>query len=322
MTPTFNNRLSSIFLRFAISTGILIFLFLRIDFKNFFHIIKTANLKILLFVFFLNLSVYFLAFLRWMITVKNLKIEIPWRILLESFCGGVFFNLFLPSTIGGDIVRIADLSLRFHKAKEVTASVFLDRLSGYLGLEIMLIFALILGYKLIFDRLIFFIALGFSALLFALLFVLFNNFLYTKLNRFLQRFNNRFFSNLAQIHNYIYYFKYQKIAAFNSILISLFIQVIGVWGGFFTMLSFDKLINIGYFFILVPLIGAITVLPISIGGLGVREATIVYFFSRLNLSPDICLAVSLLGFAFNILISGLGGIYYALTLHFRRIQSH
>jgi len=322
MTPTFNNRLSSIFLRFAISTGILIFLFLRIDFKNFFHIIKTANLKILLFVFFLNLSVYFLAFLRWMITVKNLKIEIPWRILLESFCGGVFFNLFLPSTIGGDIVRIADLSLRFHKAKEVTASVFLDRLSGYLGLEIMLIFALILVYKLIFDRLIFFIALGFSALLFALLFVLFNNFLYTKLNRFLQRFNNRFFSNLAQIHNYIYYFKYQKIAAFNSILISLFIQVIGVWGGFFTMLSFDKLINIGYFFILVPLIGAITVLPISIGGLGVREATIVYFFSRLNLSPDICLAVSLLGFAFNILISGLGGIYYALTLHFRRIQSH
>ena len=69
--------------------------------------------------------------------------------------------------------------------------------------------------------------------------------------------------------------------------------------------------------VLPPLAAVITSLPISIGGLGVRENTLVGLFGGLGFTPEVSTAMSLLGYVAGILASLLGGAAFVL----RRIES-
>ena len=64
------------------------------------------------------------------------------------------------------------------------------------------------------------------------------------------------------------------------------------------------------FLIVMPIIGAISLMPISIGGLGVRDAAVVFFFAKIGIARDAAFAMSLLNFVFIILYSAAAGIVY------------
>ena len=72
-----------------------------------------------------------------------------------------------------------------------------------------------------------------------------------------------------------------------------------------------------YFMSFQPTAAVIASLPISIGGLGVRENTLVGLFGGLGFTPEISTAMSLLGYVAGILASLLGGVAFVL----RRIES-
>ena len=71
-----------------------------------------------------------------------------------------------------------------------------------------------------------------------------------------------------------------------------------------------------------PIIGAITLLPISIGGLGLRKNTTMLFFTQAGVSKDMAVAMSLLNFSFIVAYGAIGGLIYVFTLHYRRQQPH
>ncbi len=81
-------------------------------------------------------------------------------------------------------------------------------------------------------------------------------------------------------------------------------------------------INMAYFFVYLPIIGAITLLPISIGGLGLRDATTVFFFAQAGVSKDMAFAMSLINFSFIVFYASIGGLIYVFTVHHRRIPHH
>jgi len=84
-------------------------------------------------------------------------------------------------------------------------------------------------------------------------------------------------------------------------------------------LSLGTRINPIYFFILVPIISAISALPISVAGLGLREASSMYFFTNVGMSGEVALTVALLAFFMFFLIGLAGGIIYVLTFSQHRI---
>jgi hypothetical protein len=61
-------------------------------------------------------------------------------------------------------------------------------------------------------------------------------------------------------------------------------------------------------------------LPISIGGLGVRENMTVLFFAKAGINQNSAVAMSLLNFLFILVYGAIGGLVYVLTIHHRRIQ--
>jgi len=317
-------KLFSLILRLSISVILLVLLFKfkNIDIKALFENIKNIDKSLLFlagFIFSLN---YLLCFLRWRMLLAATGINLPAIRLITSFCGGVFFNLFLPSTIGGDVARSIDLAAYTKRPSEVVATVFLDRLSGYIGLVILVLFSLFLGWGLIRDNTSVIISVVIiTAILIGVLLFLFNNFLFSKVNRYLHSPDaGRIRQALKNLHRDIHHFRTHKRMIINNLLLSIAIQMTSPISAYMIALSLGLKIKIIYFFIFLPIIGAITLLPISIGGLGLRENLTVFFFVKVGVAENPALLISLLTFFFLLICGALGGLIYVLTVHTRRIQ--
>ena len=314
-------KIFAIFFRVAISLVILFFLFKNIDEKSFAQIIKNAD-KALLFLSFLVLFCgYVLGLFRWKMLLHAVNIRLPLKRVVTSYSAGVFFSLFLPSTIGGDFMRSVDLSVYTKKPKEVIATVFLDRLSGFIGLVILAIFSMFFGRKFLGDKsVVLSLAVIISILIISLL-ILFNKFLYSKINKLLKSPNaGDLREMITSLHEEIHVFRQKKAVAINNIILSIAIQIILPVSFYITALSLGIKISPVYFFIFLPIISAITLLPISIGGLGLRDATVIFFFAKAGLAKNIAFAMSLLNFSFILICGALGGLIYVLTVRHRRMQ--
>lgn len=313
----------TIFLRIGISIILLIFLFRQVDKKSLWEIIKNVDKGFLLLAFVIFFSNYALALLRWEMLLKAANIHLPLKRITMSFAGGVFFSLFLPSTIGGDFMRSIDLAIHTKKTKEVVATVLLDRLSGYVGLVLVALLAVCLGWRFVQDRVII-ISVGIiTFILLAILLVLFNRFFYSKINQLLHSpSSGKLRESIKNLHQEMHIFKHHKKIILNNLILSLLIQAVAPLTFYIIALSLGIKIKMIYFFVFLPIIGAITLLPISIGGLGLRDATTILFFAKAGLSKDLSFAMSLLNFSFILLCGAIGGLIYVLTVHHRRIQHH
>jgi uncharacterized protein (TIRG00374 family) len=317
-------KLISMLLRLSISVILLLLLFKfnHIDAHRLSESIKNANRPILALAFFISLVSYVLCFYRWKMLLEAVNINLPFKRLIGSFCGGIFFSLFLPSAIGGDFARSIDLAKHTNRPREVVATVLLDRLSGYVGLAIIALFSAFLGRRLIKNESIVLISVAIIiAILIIILSVLFNNLLFSKVNKLLASpKRGRAREAIKNLHEELYIFKQHKKVILNNLLLSLLIQVISPLAFYVTALSLHIKKEIIYYFIFLPIIGAVTLLPISMGGFGVRENTAVIFFAKAGVDQTSAGAISLLN-SFFILVYGLiGGLIYVLTVHHRRLQ--
>lgn len=316
-------KILSVLLRVSISIILLALLFKlnRIDIRGLVNDIKGVNKLFLgagFVVFFLG---YLLGFLRWRMLLLAAGIRISWKKLVSSFSGGIFFSIFLPSTIGGDVVRSADLAEHTRKAKEVIATVFLDRLSGYIGLVFVVLPAILLSRGLVLDRIVFSSVAVIIVLLVIILLVLFNSFIYSGITRFLTTPGaERIKEMIKDMHREIHIFRHRRRIIVYNLLLSFFIQIITPVSIYFIALSLGVKINFIYYLIFVPIIGAITLLPVAIGGLGLRESLFVVYFAKAGVIKQLALAMSLLSFSFIVTYGAIGGFLYVLTVHHRRLQ--
>lgn len=316
-------KIASILLRVGTSIVLLLFIFRNIDKKSLFTIIKNADKPLLFLAFCIFFCGYILCLLRWEMLLRALKIHLPLKRVIISFSGGIFFSLFLPSTIGGDFMRSIDLAAHTKRPKEVVATVLLDRLSGYTGLVSLALLSIIFGWRLIRDRSILLSVGVITSILVAVLLVLFNKFAYSRINKLLHSPKaGKIRESIKNLHQEIHYFKHHKKVIINNLILSLIIQITAPLTFFVVALSLGLKIKLLYFFIFLPIISAITLLPISIGGLGLRDATTIFFFAKIGVVKNLSLAMSLINFFFILLCGALGGLIYVLTLHYRRIQHH
>ena len=316
-------KILSIFVRIGISLILLVILFKfnKIDMGDLVADIKSADKLFLTIGFGVFFLVYFLGFLRWQMLLKAANIKIPLKKIISSFSGGIFFSIFLPSTIGGDIVRSADLGEHTRKVREVIATVFLDRLSGYIGLVVVILPALLLGRDLVHDNVVFSSVAVIIAVLVIVLLVLFNNRIYSVITKFLSTPGaGRIKETIKDMHQEIHIFRNHKRVIIFNLILSTFIQVISPLSIYFIACSLGLNVNFIYFLIFLPIIGAITLIPISIGGLGLREGLFVVYFAKAGVIKQLALAMSLLSFSFVVIYGAIGGLIYVLTVHHRRLQ--
>ncbi len=323
MSLTKNVRnLFSFLLRVGLSVGLLWYVFSKIDTQHTKEILKSANL----FYIFLAAGVFLINNVinlwRWTILIKALNLSVKLLSVARHYFYGLFGNLFLPTAIGGDLIKVIGLCKDSEQKPKVVASVLLDRLSGFASIILIEILVLLLGYSFVLEdktlsRGIVTIAcgsLGLATVLFSGKVYSFFCGIFDRLPRVKQ--------GLMNMHYDIALLKqgHKVKEGFKAIAVSCLSQVCFAFSFFLVSKALHQDFHFTHFIAFTPLLCVASTFP-SIGGLGVREAGAVYLFSKIGMDPGVAVSLSLISFLFMVMVGLVGGVIYVYTLSTRRIQS-
>ncbi len=313
-------KIASLLIRLLVTSLILTVLFLKINFRQVSSTIATCNFSLFSLAFLIFISCYYLGLLRWQMLLHALDLKPPLRKIVIAFSGGLFFNLVMPSTIGGDVARTYTLFSHTKEGGKVAATVILDRLSGFLALNFIAILSLAFGWRFIDSKLVVLSIAIMTSTFSIIVMLLFSRRASNKLCSLLNFFKlHKVISLWMKVFNAILLFRQKKVVLLKNFIVSILIQGSSVLVFYLIAVSLGAQTRLLYFLILVPIIGAISTLPITIGGLGLRDASTILFFSKVGIAANIALATSLISFFFTTAVGVLGGIIYVLTLHTRRL---
>ena len=306
--------------RIILSAALLAWLFSKIDTAQMISILKTADLMFIGLALFIFLLINLVILLRWYVLIKALDLKVSFFDVVRNFFIGLFCNLFLPSAIGGDIVKAFGLAKNSSQKARVVASVILDRLIGFASIVLVAIVAFIFGYRFINDV---------SLLWMILILAVFSSVMFvTLLNEKLFEWACRIFNRVPKIKSALMDLHYDIVLIKDktkdvawAMGLSCVSQVVLAMIFFLIIKGLNHEVGLVYFFIFSPLVCVAASLP-SVGGLGVREFGWVYFLAKVGVSQDVAVSMSLMSFVFMLIVGLLGGLIYVTTVSSGRLQHH
>ena len=252
---------------------------------------------------------------KWRLLLLADGVNIPLSTLTVTYLIGSFYNLFLPSSIGGDSYRIYDIAKKSSDGVRSAASVFADRFSGFLALVILSLISSILVAREFNNLMFFFGPLLILFLLLALLTALIKQkpirlFLrVSRLDRFavITRLVDKFFLSFQ-----CYGADRRLLARVMGISFAFQLSVICIV--YLLSLALHASVSFFYFSAFVPLITLLEALPVSIYGLGLRDVGYVFFFGWAGMTNLETRSLALLFLGITVSYSLLGGIVYLVRI--------
>ena len=252
-----------------------------------------------------------LAAARWQRVADVLQLRARLSTFVSYHLAGMFVGNVLPSTIGGDVLRITRLSATTGDSPGSFASVVLERVSGWVVLPLLTLVGLAIHPSLLqlgtATRVALFLSLGALALLAVVVTAGVSPQLGGRLAH-----NEGWLRFIGAVHLGMERFRRQPGAVFTVLGVSLAYQlmlVVAAW-----MAGHALGINVGITVLLafMPAVAMAQVLPISISGLGLREGALVLFLHPLGVSSGHAIALGLLVYGFNLAVSLLGAPAFAV----------
>jgi glycosyltransferase 2 family protein len=284
-------------LRLGVSAVLLTWIGLRTDWST----VQTAfaNLRIefwLAAVLLLTLSQIASA-LRWKCFADHLGIHRSLPQLTGLYFVGMYFNLMLPTSVGGDVVRAWYLRAPGRRLAAF-ASVLLDRLSGLMVLVALACASVTLApLDLPAWMPIALWSMAAAGLL---------GLLCLPIVKRLPRLRHTRLDHLARMLEVM---KSPKVLL-PTTLVSLFVQVASVLLVWMVGLAIQAPVPVSFYWIMVPMISLLTLLPVSINGMGVREGAAVLLLTPFGVEQGTALTLAFLWFAVYAAVSLMGGVVY------------
>ena len=297
----------------VVSLALLAILFSRVDLTRLWAVARTASAAWLGVALTLYLMMVLASAWRWGLLLKAQQIDLPFRRLMSSFVIATFFNNFLPSNIGGDVVRVADTAAAAGSRTLAATVVLVDRGLGLLGLVLLAAIGATLARSVGSDETLGARMLwaGFAAATLVALPVLLMPHTFAKLLRPLRLIHPEWVDErLGRLTAALGRFRSAPGALGGCFAGAVFVQ--SVLTAFYLAIAYSMDIPIGFaeLAVIVPVSFIVQMLPISMNGFGVREATFGFYFTRLGLPLESALLVSFMGAALIMLFSLSGAVAY------------
>jgi hypothetical protein len=314
------NKYITTLIKIVISVSLIYYLLYKIGFGKLIEVYYEIEFGWIIFALLLVTVSNLLGVVQWRLLLKSSKVEISYQKTLNYYFIGLFFNNFLISLLGGDIFRVYDISKHSGKNSTAISTVFLDRLIGLMAMAFLALVFGVISVKIFNSGYILFpVSLFFLFLLFVVLFFYFKNFAKKFQSVTEKILPNFIFQKLREIYNGINYFKNHRMLILLLLLNSIVIQMLRISSHYVAALSLNvnELFNISiwYFFIFIPIIFIVSLLPISIGGLGVRESMGIVLFSYVGISSNLAFSIEFISYLIGVFSSIPGGIAFAIRKH-------
>ena len=224
---------------------------------------------------------------------------------------GYFFNNFLPTSVGGDIVK-AMCAARITKETVISVtSVLMDRIFGLFTFILIPSLTLLFFMSNVGNHWVPVIVYGLLIASLLCFFLIFNRglarrfrFIESSLERF------RFGKKLRQIYAELNDFKNHKKTVFFAMTLSVIGQSVSILVLYLMARALGSNTALIYFFLLVPVVHLVSMLP-SLNGLGIREGAYTYFLAP-YMGRECAFALGILWLGLLILLSLIGGVIYLI----------
>lgn len=303
-------------LRILISAGLIAYLIIS-QFKDFRTIASTLkDISILLILLSAATHIYgiWITAFRWQTLLKTQNIKLSILSLSSSTLIGQFFNNFLPTSIGGDFYRAYDVAKKTGFPMSSSVSVLVvERLSGIIASAVFAVAALFLGFTKIGGKSVIIPILIFLALSIIIFFLILNpNILGLHKIAKKIKFLAKLLEKLRNVYTTFLTFKKYKWVMVKLIFYSLTLQFAVIVNYWLASRALGINLDLTAFIFIVPVVSILSMLPISLGGIGVREGSLVFMMVSLGAQNAKAAMCSLLLFAMLLIMGVIGGMIYAI----------
>ena len=252
---------------------ILVFLFSKTSVQDFLHLLGSANYKFFIAALLLYITGQVISSKKWMVLAQRLNFDYPFSQYLRWYFLGMFYNTFLPTNIGGDVVKIAKINDENpHTYKRAIISVFSDRMTGFYILSFFIFMGSIFYH---YDSLINCFNFGIisAVLIVTILFVILIK-------------NPKI---IPEKYKTIYDFVKllcDKFCIIKITILSLLFHVFLIVIHYCIARMYGMNIPVLYYLLLYPIAAIIASLPVSINGVGIKELVYVYMLKQFSIDTS------------------------------------
>jgi uncharacterized membrane protein YbhN (UPF0104 family) len=307
--------------KIAVSAILLILLFSRLEADHLWEIARNASIAWLgaaLFVYFLGVLA---AVWRWRTLLTAQRVGIGTRNLLNSYLVATFFNNFLPSNIGGDVIRIRDTAPAAGSKTMAAMVVLIDRALGLLALVLVAALGATAAAEIpqhapspiwpswLWAGFIIGAVAGAPAMLAPAGF--------GRLLQPLTVFHPEWVGDrIERLTGVLARFREEPGSIARCFAGAVAVQASMI--GFYAMVAYALHLNIDVWdlVVIVPISFVVQMLPVSVNGFGVREATFSLYFARIGQPIESAVVMSLVGAGLMMLFSVSGAaVWFARGHH-------
>ena len=298
--------------KLLVSAGLLAYLLSRIHVERFWGTLASADFSYIAIALVVYLATQMISALRWAVLARPMGFAIPFKEIVVYYLIGMFFNLFAPGTVGGDVSRIYYLARDGDQRAPhgwasstlpAAVSVFIDRAVGMIVLVWLGAIGLALfpryGVPLVVRYVTFALALSFVAV----------GLCVPLLRRVLPDDGHPLVVKL-RLALRSYRTRWRVIP--QAMLLSLVIHLIQAWMHAVLGRAIGIDIPFSFCIILYPLVGTFAAIPISLNGIGLREGGYLVLLGVIGVNSTQGVAFGLLLFAVVVLDSLTGGLAFLL----------
>lgn len=296
--------------KFLVSIILLILVLSRLDRDELLLRLRAADFGLLASALLLFIGGVFLRAFRWRALLADRALSVPVGVLARLYFVGQFFNTFLPTGFGGDVVRAVELARYGVGTAEAVSTVFLDRLSGLMAFFLMTLVALPFAGNLIPSQ-IRWVLVAFGAAGIAGTWLMFERRYTTPLiDGMFARINFPYKPRVVRLYESLR--ANSPHATLQAMGIGLLFNLLLIAINLIVSRAFHLDLSPAYFFLFVPIISTLLLLPVGVNGLGVREWSYVVLFGSAGVDPEVATAMSLAFWAITVATGLIGGALSAV----------
>lgn len=293
-----NTKLKFLF-KVATSCTLIALILIYVDLSKTLHTLAEIKISYLIIPIVISFLQTAISTYKWKIILSIDGFAVRFTYLFKSYLIGHFVSLFLPTSIGGDIYRIAAVKNEVGDFSTGASSVIFDRVSGLYAL---LVLASTGSFAFLHSGItIWLILLVLSAPIFA--------YFFTK-TKAIAKFRDGKFQALEDLGKIIEsqksYISSKKLIT--VLIISIVFQSTAIIINYVYCQALSIQIPFTHLWAIVPLVYLTDVIPLSINGIGVRDSAFVFFFTLMGYAAESALALSITLISMRYLIGMTGGV--------------
>lgn len=285
-------------LRALVTITILVFIVRSINAQQAWSVMANARADLLVAALIMQFASTAISAYRWQLIMRNLQFGQSFTFYWRSYFKGMFFNQGLPTSIGGDAIRVLDVAGRGFRKRDALYGVAIDRIAGLAALILLTLVANVVNTSLlpapVYRLMLLLTVLGLLGIVGLLVLKRLSWFDRYPPLAFVKSISDHL--NLAFAHS-----------RFMLLILSLLVPVFAMLGFYATGWALGLRFDLMTYFAIVPPALVLTIIPASIAGWGVREGALVGLFSLMGADKTMVLMMSLL-YGITLIIVSIPGL--------------